>query len=84
MSNQINKLKVVLESKNADTARLKAELIALGIPRTTLWKYINNPETDIKGTHIGIIMRVTGCTYEELIVANANTVKGNFELSKTN
>jgi hypothetical protein len=66
MSTQKNRLKAVLEGKNADTKRLKAELKALGIPPTTLWKYVNQPETDIKGSHIGIIMRVTGCTYEEL------------------
>ena len=79
-----NRLKHVLEAKNADTKRLKAELKALGIPPTTLWNYINDPEKDIKGSHVGIIMRVTGCTYDELFVNSKTDASDNFHLTKTN
>ncbi len=86
MDNKKNRLKEVLEGKNADTKRLKAELKALGIPPTTLWKYLNQPETDIKGSHVGIIMHVTGCTYDEVVVNNTSisdvNKKGEFNLSK--
>jgi hypothetical protein len=83
MSKKLNNLREVLEAKNADTKQLKAQLKALGIPPTTLWNYINNPERDIKGSHVGIIMRVTGCTHDELINGLPKTEESaDFNLSK--
>jgi len=71
MSNQKNKLKQLLEAQNADTVELKRQLKSAGIPSSTLWKYINQPETDISGTHIAIILRTIKCNIDDLIVAPA-------------
>lgn len=84
MDNQKNRLKKVLEAQNADTARLKKQLKSSGIPSSTLWKYINHPETEISATHAAIIIKVTNCTLNDLIVDNSTLEEpANFELSKT-
>jgi hypothetical protein len=76
MNNAKNNLKSVVEAVKADTNAVKAELVAFGIPRSTLYHYLNNPEVDIKSTHARIIMRVTGCKLEDLIVDNTTTASG--------
>lgn len=85
MSDKKNNLKGVIEAVKADTNAIKAELVALGIPRSTLYHYINNPEVDIKSTHARIIMRVTRCKLDDLIVDSSTPVsEDQFKLSKTN
>lgn len=78
-----NNLKAVIEAVNADTNTVKAELISSGIPRSTLYHYIANPNVDIKASHVKIIMRVTKCNLDDLIVEPA-TVKNNPEFNLSN
>lgn len=81
MSNKKNNLKAVIEAVKADTNTIKAELVALGIPRSTLYHYLNNPEVDIKSTHARIIMRVTRCKLDDLVFG-ISTPEEPFSLSK--
>jgi len=83
MNNQKNRLREVLEAQNADTAKLKKQLKADGIPPSTLWKYINHPETEISGRHSAIIVRNTGCDLAYLVCEKPKEESAAFELSKT-